>query len=234
PVNGGNGVPISLGGERQAGCSEPRRKSWITEYPAQCLGERVGVAGWHPKQPVDLGRGADLARWRRGAHWYAEREGGGHGAGLAGASIVERKGCHVGCAEQPGDLRVWEVAGDVNPLGHSCLGDHLVELLQYLLGNRCIDRVAPPPAKEQEVPLGPGVPDRGDGGDQPVKRLDGMEEPEEGDQRCVVRGTEIATDASASLGIEARLDPDVQADRHLERRRLAVAEACPENLELLS
>ena len=39
PVNGGNGVPISLGGERQAGCSEPRCKSWITEYPAQCLGE---------------------------------------------------------------------------------------------------------------------------------------------------------------------------------------------------
>ena len=61
-----------------------------------------------------------------------------------------------------------------------------------------------------------------------------MEEPEEGDQRCVVRGTEIATDASASLGIEAGLDPDVQADRHLERGRLAVAEACPENLEMLS
>ena len=56
--------------------------------------------------------------------------------------------------------------------------------------------------------------------------------------RASLEGTDItpvpSSRAPMRLGIEARLDPDVQADRHLERGRLAVAETCPENLEMLS
>jgi hypothetical protein len=75
--------------------------------------------------------------------------------------------------------------------------------------------------------------DGGHRGDEPVKRLLRMQEPEEHHQGGVRWHAQLASHVRPDLGSIAGRGLDVQADRHFERGRATAGEAGSHHVQLL-